>query len=187
MLTLNSKLQYSSYVGGDGEDSFNSVSYQRLFSGPQHVVAVGTSTSSDYPCHEYNPSPSVTSDYFDGSNIVPSGAFVNHKNTIFNLYNVNTISRYGNFDEDEIVLKQIIPELEIFPNPTSDFVQFRVTGEKIKSIYIQDIQGRIILEKNVNDELYVNIETSEFPSGIYIVKVLSGTNFHSDKLIVHKP
>lgn len=76
-------------------------------------------------------------------------------------------------------------EATVYPNPTSG--QFTVTtdGDSDATIAIFDLNGKLISETTTeNGEATLNSDNS-LTSGIYIVKIISGSSTTTDKLIVN--
>ncbi|MGG5210167.1 T9SS type A sorting domain-containing protein [Chryseobacterium sp. MIQD13] len=65
--------------------------------------------------------------------------------------------------EDVTANKQV----DIYPNPSSDYININ-NGEKIVKIEMNDAEGRKITELKKADK----IDISEFPSGIYLMKII---------------
>jgi hypothetical protein len=80
--------------------------------------------------------------------------------------------------------------LKISPNPANDYVQISMTlTEKSNvDINIVDITGRSVYNKSYNTlragNNQLEISTSELLSGVYIVKIRTGNNFVSRKLLI---
>jgi hypothetical protein len=73
---------------------------------------------------------------------------------------------------------QLLP-LKVFPNPTTDLLRIDTEIGKIEYVEIFSIQGKqISFPRNDNQ-----IDTSEFPSGLYIIKVQSGRKIFSSKFM----
>ena len=74
----------------------------------------------------------------------------------------------------------------VYPNPAKDKATLSLKGLKANAtITISDLQGRIIL----SDKLQAGVEsheidTSGFESGVYYIRVISGNNVNTQKLIV---
>ena len=75
-------------------------------------------------------------------------------------------------------------EVVLFPNPSNDFVNVKLTSsdKKIKHIRIIDINGRIITEytpKHINS---IKLNTNNLENGIYLIQVTTSDN----KVLRHK-
>jgi len=81
--------------------------------------------------------------------------------------------------------------VEITPNPATSFVNvgLNVTNNENVSIQITDLVGGVVLEQDlgiINGESTVSYDVSSFASGVYIFKILAGTEFTSQKVSVIK-
>lgn len=81
-------------------------------------------------------------------------------------------------DIDKIKVDESI---QIFPNPTKDFVNIKAAGN-INSIQLFDVQGRII-KTSVIQNSETRFDLSQFQSGIYYLKVISDKGNGIQKLI----
>lgn len=80
------------------------------------------------------------------------------------------------------ISSEIIPILTVSPNPSSDVIH--VGARSIKQLTLYDSFGRIVLHidnSNAKDEMTMNIK--EFPSGNYILRVLSENGIQTRKII----
>jgi hypothetical protein len=80
------------------------------------------------------------------------------------------------------ISSEIIPYLKVSPNPSSDFINVEAKG--IKNISLFDSFGKVIFQINnpiTKDEMTLNIK--EFPSGNYILRVLSENGIQTRKII----
>jgi len=74
-------------------------------------------------------------------------------------------------------------QIEFFPNPlTEDFLQIKNKFHQIDRVEVFDAQGKKVFEKNKKQYIY-NIDFSNFPKGIYFVKVFSNEFFLTKKII----
>lgn len=71
--------------------------------------------------------------------------------------------------------------LQVYPNPVHDILRIRAQAD-IKSISLSDLQGRLLLSENVNSEAYT-LDMSRFSSGTYIVKILTGNQTYTRKIV----
>lgn len=86
---------------------------------------------------------------------------------------------YKNADEGMNVIDQTLAEVKVYPNPASGV--FYVDGKNISKVEIYDLTGRIVKStSNISKGISVN----ELNKGIYIVKIQSGKNSISKKLII---
>ena len=93
-------------------------------------------------------------------------------------------SWYGKFTTDVLSNPNFDQlQLRIYPNPTNSelvTIQSPVSGDK--NIKLFDINGRLVLNKNLNSD-YLNIDSIE--SGMYFVQVTVEGKISTSKLIVH--
>jgi hypothetical protein len=71
-------------------------------------------------------------------------------------------------------------ELNIYPNPAVEFINIYST-EKIKAVYIYNIQGKLVM-RNSNTNTKINIQ--ELSSGIYFLQALFESNQITHKRII---
>ncbi len=60
-----------------------------------------------------------------------------------------------------------IVELDVFPNPATDFVTFETKGERIDYIELYDMRGQRIMIENVNNNRYT-LQRRNIESGMYV-------------------
>lgn len=68
-------------------------------------------------------------------------------------------------------------DFKIYPNPSSDYLNF---NQKVESIKIFDIQGKLVLYKKINS---TNLNISELRNGVYVLEVFSENKKNSLKFI----
>lgn len=94
------------------------------------------------------------------------------------------------FDEPELYLtaqnysNSINDKLEIFPNPSSDFINFNIGADEQKNFKIEifDVSGKNIREdfiQTTNSEAKIKMDISKFSKGIYLVKIVSEINIQT--------
>jgi hypothetical protein len=92
------------------------------------------------------------------------------------------ISFDGTTVSTQQISSEIIPILKVSPNPTSDFINVEATG--IKNISFFDSFGKVLFQIDnpiTKDEMTLNIKN--FPSGNYILRVLSENGIQTRKII----
>jgi len=71
--------------------------------------------------------------------------------------------------------------IKLFPNPTNSIIT--ITGEvEIKNIELYDIQGRLLLSKDVNDTSSI-LDISDKSKGVYLLKVIGATGYVVEKVV----
>lgn len=71
-------------------------------------------------------------------------------------------------------------DIRIYPNPATDYIKI-MSGQTIDNLQLYDVMGKRILNRNVTDQLNV----SQLNSGIYVLKVISGTTSQTFKIIIN--
>ena len=74
-------------------------------------------------------------------------------------------------------------EFHIFPNPTSEQINIRFKKLEKRTIQLIDILGNEILNFETS-EVQFQLDVSNYPKGIYLVKVTSAEGSSSQKIIV---
>jgi len=73
-------------------------------------------------------------------------------------------------------------DVYVFPNPTNDFLNIKTDKNTIENIRIYDIKGSLLYE-NQNNTTEINLDLSDFNTGIYFVKISSGQGQITHKII----
>ena len=68
--------------------------------------------------------------------------------------------------------KEASAELLVFPNPTSDYLNYRIVGaqEPYDKVEVYDLTGKSILQ-GTHDQFNGQINTSQYTSGVYVMRV----------------
>ena len=82
-----------------------------------------------------------------------------------------------------IYLETVKTDNTIFPNPAHDKVTIMNEGLVYQAYSVFDMNGRIVLQGILPDEQNV-VNTADLVSGVYIVKLINGSNALSAKLII---
>jgi hypothetical protein len=71
------------------------------------------------------------------------------------------------------VNKQV--EIDLYPNPSNG--NFTISSNtKLKSVSITDYTGKIVLQKNDLETGVIDLDFSNFDSGVYIIKTKTNDN-----------
>lgn len=74
-----------------------------------------------------------------------------------------------------------------YPNPTNGEVNFSLNGfENMVSIRVYDIQGNEVIQEEIqmlNTNYYGKINLADFPSGVYFLRTIDGTNNAQVKIV----
>ena len=82
-------------------------------------------------------------------------------------------------------LEDQAPEVEIFPNPTQARARIRVNHAQVRSYILFDVLGKKVWQ-NLLPESSFELETSEFPAGIYWIQIQTDKGAVVQKLVVTK-
>jgi hypothetical protein len=71
-------------------------------------------------------------------------------------------------------------KIEVFPNPATDFLQFRCQGFEVTSLLLVDLQGKELLKNNrfIPKDTWQKLDVSQLPAGTYLL-LLRGTDYTS--------
>lgn len=88
---------------------------------------------------------------------------------------------YKQKEEDKPILNI---DYKIYPNPTNGILSVDFNGEKFKTIEVYSTEGKKIQNINVVAKIKVDINLTEYPTGIYFIKLikLNGMSY-SNKII----
>lgn len=81
------------------------------------------------------------------------------------------------------------PLIQLYPNPNSGDFTLAVEGntEKNLSLAVMNIQGKMIREMNIEtglaEKLMIPVTISDYPDGIYVVKVIGKKLMFVEKII----
>jgi hypothetical protein len=83
---------------------------------------------------------------------------------------------------DLFVNSTAVPTISVAPNPAKDFIRVQATGaiESNALIQVFDLTGRMMKTTSVTSA-ETNLEINELPSGVYILKYVSGSHVQSFK------
>lgn len=97
---------------------------------------------------------------------------------------------YGNpFSDTTIIISGIPQEIagrfEIFPNPTSDYLNI-VSGTELTSLStlsIYSVMGRLIFKDSFTGEIEINLDAMNIQPGIFIIIIENGNTVKTEKVI----
>lgn len=76
-------------------------------------------------------------------------------------------------------------KINIYPNPTSDYLYFNFIENQSFTISVYDVQGKKLLEEKIENPNQ-RLSVSSLSSGIYLVKIKSENNSQTEKIIISK-
>lgn len=87
------------------------------------------------------------------------------------------------FVYDDVSVSEISkPFFEIYPNPANELINLIL--EENNSVYITDLVGKKYIEYT-NSATTVQMNTVDWPNGIYLIQVYDGKNFNTKRFAVH--
>jgi hypothetical protein len=141
-----------------------------------------------------NPSPSTIADTLSViNNPNGSGALCNFQDLSLPLPNLCSYSLpiYPNYYFNNIAILSSIDEyhdngeFKIYPNPCKEYTNLFFKQYAKNNISIYDVEGKLLFKIETND-LSLKINTQDFESGIYFLKVQNNTGVTTQKLIVNQ-
>ena len=67
-------------------------------------------------------------------------------------------------------------KIELFPNPVNDFLTINSNDLQLSEIEVISTDGNMLLSKQVNQVNFSNLDLSNFPPGIYFIKIRTREN-----------
>ncbi len=74
-------------------------------------------------------------------------------------------------------------KVSVYPNPTADVVKVSVKGINNYTIFVRDLNGKLVATKLANNELST-LDLSALPSGTYLITVKEGNKTYTQQIIV---
>jgi hypothetical protein len=82
------------------------------------------------------------------------------------------------------VVNPYLSNFTISPNPGNGLLNFTFVNDDMKSIFIYDVMGKNIFNKENIKETGLKIDITNQPKGIYLVKIISGQEVISKKIVI---
>ena len=105
---------------------------------------------------------------------------------VFGIYDMNCTAVHTYLVAEDCggmsVLEQIDWEIEAFPNPFSESIVLRMSGNRARTWELLDVYGRVVNRGEVYVELG-EIETGGLPSGVYLLHVSDGERRKSYRMV----
>ena len=86
--------------------------------------------------------------------------------------------------ETEVKIIEINNDIKLFPNPCNSVLNIFVNNAQITNVEIYNIFGKLILKENYNNANKIQINTSQFESGVYVIKIQNDKNIIVEKFTV---
>lgn len=194
-ITVDMNGYYMVTVDGDGYGCTTSAAVDVTI-GEELVINLGDDITAPVTSEVEIGVPAVFESYiwntgFDGPKYTVDGnewGVGNHtfwiKVTTGGCYATDTINI--NFIEDGYVDMESMPELNIYPNPASDFVNIVSENGEISDVQICDMTGRLIFNRQVADEV-LTLNVAGMADATYFVRVIYTDGKASvSKLIINR-
>ncbi|MCT2562830.1 T9SS type A sorting domain-containing protein [Chryseobacterium herbae] len=96
-------------------------------------------------------------------------------------------SIYGDIvlGEDEIKNNEI-KQLKIYPNPTKDILNIDFNGKSFKTLEVYSIDAKKIITLDISSKTAIEINLSQYPSGIYMVNLIDSNGKTYPSKIIKK-
>lgn len=104
-----------------------------------------------------------------------------------NFYRLKQVDRDGSYKFSEIIVVTVNDdkEFEIFPNPATDYINIHHNLQNEVYVEIVTATGRDIytLFQENNTHKSFEVDISDLPQGIYIIKIISGNTILTDQFV----
>lgn len=74
-------------------------------------------------------------------------------------------------------------DLYIYPNPTNGIVYIKAFEDKIQSVTVANMTGKVLMSQDANSDL-AEIDLSSYPKGIYLVNVVTENGSYTEKVVL---
>lgn len=83
--------------------------------------------------------------------------------------------------------REVLGKLKLWPNPAKEVIQVALPHqmEKIERVEIYNSAGILVEQLNHQKQGTLNIDISNFPPGLYLVKAIVDKGLYTQKLVVH--
>jgi hypothetical protein len=73
--------------------------------------------------------------------------------------------------------------LDVYPNPSNGSFTINAGNNDLKEVYVYDAMGKVVYSKKNTIEQTFQIDVTELPKGLYLVKVISNSGIQVQKVI----
>ena len=107
-----------------------------------------------------------------------------------NYYRIKQVDFDGKFDYSDVVMVHSLLALntgsiKMYPNPANNEVTVGWNKtNKIKSVNITDISGRVVAEYIIENKTSLSIDLKNMVSGIYFIQIIGNANIAPQKLVI---
>lgn len=75
--------------------------------------------------------------------------------------------------------------IKVYPNPVVDIINIKTSVNSIDEVYLINSLGQIIYQMKFKDEKTLKIKVSDYSHGIYLLKVKTVNEFHSQLILIN--
>ena len=79
----------------------------------------------------------------------------------------------------------IAPTVGLYPNPSNDLINISFDKDQLQKIELYDTTGKLLFKKDLNTNTYA-LNITNYPSGVYFVRVFNQNNVFVNKQIIKK-
>lgn len=97
----------------------------------------------------------------------------------------NTVSTQRQIIESVVEVEVEVP-VNVFPNPTSGNLYVNLGGMQVNKVELYDMMGRMQLEQRYQAIPQAELDVNGLPNGIYLLRIQSGTQWFTDRVMVSK-
>ena len=88
----------------------------------------------------------------------------------------------GDNSIDNTGISENINNIQIYPNPASNFINISTNATEISELIIKDMAGKVIYTDNFNSKISINTES--YSKGIYLIDVINTNGIYSKKISI---
>ena len=88
----------------------------------------------------------------------------------------------GDNSIDNTGISENINNIQIYPNPASNFINISTNATEISELIIKEITGKVIYTGNFNSKISINTES--YSKGIYLIDVINTNGIYSKKISI---
>ncbi|MDG2246558.1 MAG: T9SS type A sorting domain-containing protein [Flavobacteriales bacterium] len=104
----------------------------------------------------------------------------------YGIANGGLIFYQGDVDDSVFETTQASPFIGLYPNPTSGTTRVELQHASQGSIFVHDALGRNVEVIQLNGQTTVELDASQWQSGLYFVEWRDGTERHIRKLVINE-
>lgn len=87
--------------------------------------------------------------------------------------------------DDDLMDETPGKSLSFYPNPTTGIITVKIQG-KVKEFFISDISGKLVAKYDCKNRKELQVDLSQFSTGIYLLKYLHNGAWNSGKIILSR-